>query len=75
MQKGTIIEYVGSKSKITMGCNNLGLRTVQFTQPVLISKFWEEDGPMEGPSLQVLAVAGQVLIKGDGNRTVSDIIA
>jgi hypothetical protein len=34
--KGTLTEYVSSK--ITMGCNDGRLRTVQFTKPILICR-------------------------------------
>lgn len=52
----------------------MGMRTVKFTQPVLVGKLWEEYGPMEGWASQLPAVAEQVLIKGDGERTMGDTI-
>jgi hypothetical protein len=68
--KGALLEYVGRK--ITMSCDDTGLGIVQFIQPVLIRKLWEEYGPMEDPVSQLPAALGQVLVKGDGNGTMND---
>jgi hypothetical protein len=51
------------------------LRTAPFTQLVLIPKLWEEYTSMDRPVSHIPAVAGQVRVKGDGDRTVNDTIA
>ena len=62
-------EYVGSKLTLTRDDDGKG--TIQFTQPVLIQKLKEEYTVPDGPVSKTPAVAGQVLIKGDGEGTVS----
>ena len=67
-RKGELTEYVGNKL-ITRDADRRG--TVRFTQPVLIKKLNEEYEMPEGPVSKTPAVAGQVLVKGDGDGTVS----
>ena len=47
-----------------MGC-------IRFTQPVLVKKLEEEYKTPDGPVSKTPAVAGQVLVKGDGNGAVA----
>jgi len=71
--KGELTEYVGSK--FTFNCDAEGKYKVRFTQPVLIKKLNEEYEVPEGLVSKTPAVAGQVLVKGDGDGTVlGDII-
>jgi hypothetical protein len=57
-----------------MSHDDMELGTVQFTQHMLIRKLWEDFGTVEWPASQLPAVTGQVLIKGDGDRTMNDTI-
>jgi hypothetical protein len=68
--EGELTEYMGSKIMITR--NNTGLRTVQFTQLVLLHKLIKKYKPLDGPASKTPAVAGQVLMKVDGNRAVAE---
>jgi len=68
--EGELTEYVGSK--LTFNCNTKGKGPIKFTQPVLIQKLSDEYKVPEGPASNMLAVAGQVLVKGDGDGTVSN---
>lgn len=68
--RGPLTEYVGIK--ITIHCDGSGLQTVEFTEPVLIHKLWEEYGPMDGPASWLPAVTGIVIVKRDGEETMSD---
>lgn len=65
-----LMEYVGSK--ITAHCDDSGLPTTKFTHPVLVGKLWEEYGSIDRPASQLLTVAGQILMKGDGDGTLKD---
>jgi hypothetical protein len=67
--EGELTEYVGSKIMFRRDAGGRG--TVRFTQPVLIKKLNEEYEVPEGPVLKTPVVAGQVLVKGDGDGTVS----
>ena len=67
--EGPLTEYVGSKIDITRKEN--GIARVKFTQPVLLQKLKDEFLiPIEGKNPLTPAVAGQVLLKGDGIGTV-----
>ena len=44
---------------------------IKFTQPVLIQKLMEEYKPLDSPVSKTPAVAGEVLIKGDGEGMVA----
>ena len=68
--EGPLTEYVGNK--LTIHRYELGLGTVKFTQPILVQKLWEEYGLMEGMVTRLPAVAGLVLVKGDGHGVMSD---
>ena len=62
-------EYVGSKIDVKRLDN--GVRSVKFTQPVLVQKLKDEfDLSAGGAAPKTPAVAGQVLIKGDGSGTL-----
>jgi hypothetical protein len=69
-REGELTEYVGSK--LTLNHDNEGRGMIKFTQPVLIQKITDEYKVPEGPASKTPAVAGQVLVKGDGKCTVSD---
>ena len=69
-REGELTEYVGSKLAIKHDAGGKG--TVRFTKPVLIKKLNEEYKMPKGPVSKTPAVAGQVLVKGDGDSTVSD---
>ena len=62
-------DYVGSK--LTFHCDDDGKGTIKFTQPVLIKKLNQEYKVSDGPVSKAPAVAVQVLVKGDGEGTVS----
>jgi hypothetical protein len=68
-REGELTEYVGRKLTIMHEAEGRG--TVKFTQPVLIKKLNEEYKVPEGPVSKTSAVAGQVIVKGDGDGTVS----
>ena len=67
------MEYVGSK--LTLSRDVVGLGVVKFTHPVLVQKLEEEYTPPNGVASKMPAVAGQVLVKGDGDGTVQESIA
>ena len=71
--KGELMEYVGSK--LSLSREDLGLGMVKFTQPVLVQKLEEEYTPPNGIASKTPAVAGQVLVKGDGDGMVQDSMA
>ena len=48
---------------------------VKFTQPVLVQKLEEEYTPPNGVASKTSAVAGQVLVQGDGDGTVQESMA
>ncbi len=48
---------------------------VKFTQPVLICKLEEEYTTPDGIALNIPAVTGQVLVKGDGDGTAQEPMA
>ena len=68
-RKGELIEYVGSK--LTFSRDDNGKGTVKLMQPVLIKKINDKYKMSDGPVSKMPAVAGQVLMKGDGEGTVS----
>ena len=55
----------------TFTCNDVGKGTIKFTQPILIKKINEEYKLTDGPVSKMLAVASQVLVKGNREGTVS----
>lgn len=63
--EGAMSEYVGSKIDITR--EESGIASVKFTQPVLVQKLREEFDFPGGRSPKTPAVAGQVLVQGDGS--------
>ena len=67
--RGELTEYVGSK--LTFNHDGEGKGTIKFTQPVLIMKLNVEYPVPDGPVSKTPAVASQVLMKGDGEGTVS----
>ena len=67
--EGELMEYMGSK--LSFSRNDDGKGTIKFIQPVLIRKFNEEFKGSDGPMSKMPAVAGQVLVKGDREGTVS----
>ena len=66
--KGELSENVGSKIMIQHDEDGMG--TVKFTQPVLIQKLEDEYELTGGSASRLPAMAGQVLIKGDGTGIV-----
>ena len=68
--EGVLTEYVGSKISITQLAS--GLKTVKFTQPVLVQKLKDEFlQETSGAFPKTPAVAGLVLIKGDGSGALN----
>ena len=67
-REGELSKYVGSKIMIQRDEDRMG--TVKFIQPVLIQKLEDEYKLTGGSASKLLAVAGQVLVKGDGTGTV-----
>ena len=68
--EGPLTEYIGSKIDIQR--KSEGLATVKFTQPVLIQKLADEYiEDISGKASLVPAVAGQILVKGDGSGGIS----
>ena len=57
--------------KLTFSHDDNGKGTVKFTQPVLFKKINNKHEMSDGPLSKTPAVAGQVLVKGDGEGTVS----
>jgi hypothetical protein len=57
-------------SKLTFSHDDDGKGTVKFTQPVLFKKIKDEYKMTDGLISKTPAVAGQVLVKGDGEGTV-----
>ena len=51
------------------------MRRIKFTQPVLVQNLVNKYKPPEGPVSKTLAVAGQIIVKGDGNGAVMPSIA
>ena len=62
------MEYLGSKIDVTRLPS--GLATVKFTQPVLLQKLRDEFDLPGGKNPKTPAVAGQVLVRGDGSGTL-----
>ena len=58
-------------SKLTFSRDDNRKGTVKFMQPVLIKKINDEYKMSDGPVSKMPAVAGQVLVKGDGDGTES----
>ncbi len=71
--KGELMEYVGSK--LTFSRDDMGLGVVKFTHPVLVQKLEEEYTPPNEIASKAPAVAGQVLVEGDGDETVQESLA
>ncbi len=67
--EGELTEYVGSK--LAFSCDDNGKGTVKFMQPVLIKKINDKYKMTDGLVSKTSAVAGQVLVKGDGEGTVT----
>jgi hypothetical protein len=67
--KGELMEYVDSK--LTFSCDDNGMGTVKFMQPVLIKKINDEYKMSDSLVSKMPEVAGQVLMKGTGEGTVS----
>ena len=67
--KGELTGYTGSK--LTFNHDDGGKGTIKFTQPVLIKKLNEEYMISDGPVSKMPAVAGQVLVKGNREGTLS----
>ena len=61
-------------SKLTFSRDDNGKGTVKFTQLVLIKKINDEYKLTDGPVSKTPAVAGQVLVKGDGEGTVTTLL-
>ena len=68
--EGVFIEYVGSKIDIVRKSN--GIVDTSFTQPVIVQKLKDEYITEGGRASKTPAVAGQVLVRGDGSGTVED---
>jgi len=68
-REGELPEYVGNK--LTFSHDDNGKGTVKFTQPVLIKKIKEKYKMFDSPVSKTSMVASQVLVKGDGEGTVS----
>ena len=66
--EGELVEYVGSNIDITRKSDGLGVIT--FTQPVLIQNLEDEYDLPGGDPPKTPAVAGNVLVKGDGSDTL-----
>ena len=69
--EGALTEYVRNKINITRKSN--GLADVKFPQAVLVQKL--EDEYLEnndGKAPKTPAVAGKILVKGDGNGTMEE---
>ena len=67
--EGEMVEYAGS-NKIDITHKSDGLGVIKFTQPVLIQKLEDEYDMPGGDPPKTPAVAGQVLVKGDGTDTL-----
>ena len=60
-------------SKINIKRESNGLADVKFTQPVLVQKLKDEYLESMGRRApKTPAVAGQILVKGDGSGTIED---
>ena len=70
-REGKLTEYVSSK--LDLYRENWGLGRVKFTQPVLAQKLEEEYTPPDGIASKMPAVAGQVLVKRDGDGMVQEL--
>ena len=69
--EGALPEYVDSKIDIEQKTS--GLAVVKFTQPVLVQKLQDEYiDELGGRASMTPAVAGQILVKGDGSGTISE---
>ena len=61
------------ESTINIKRKSNGLADVKFTQPVLVKKFEHEYlENNDGNAPKTPAVAGQILVKGDGGGTMED---
>ena len=69
--EGALTEYMGSKIDIKRKSNRIA--EVKFTQPMHVQKL-EDNYPesMGGKAPKTPAVAGQILVKGDGSGTMED---
>ena len=68
--EGSLTEYVGRKIDVT--CKENGIARIKFTQSVLLQKLKNKFMvPVIGKVPTTLAVAGQVLVKGDGSGTIN----
>ena len=65
--EGYLKEYVGSKVDFTQ--DETGLGTIKITQPVLVQKLAESFDVAGGRNPKTPAIAGQVLVRGDGSNT------
>ena len=64
--EGYLKEYVGSKVDFTR--DETGLGTIKITQPVLVQKLAESFDVAGGRNPKTPAIAGQVLVRGDGSN-------
>ena len=69
--EGALTDYVGSRIDIKRKSNRFA--DVKFTQPVLMQKLKDEHlESMEGKAHKIPALAGQIMVKGDGSGTMED---
>ena len=69
--ESALTEYVGSKIDIERKTSELAV--AKFTQPVLVQKLEDEYiEELSGRASMTPAVAGQILVKGDGSGTISE---
>ena len=64
-----LMKYVRSK---IANHDSMGLGSVKFMPQVLECKLPEEYKSSDGPTPKTPAVAGQVVVKGDGNKAVAE---
>ena len=69
--EGRLTEYVGSKVDMTRDENGLG--TIKITQPVLVQKLEETFDVKGGRDPKTPALAGQVLVRGDGSDMLESV--
>ena len=69
--EGELKEYVGSKIDIKR--LDSGLATVKFTNPVLVQKLSDEYNIPPGRPSKTPAIAGQVLVRGDGSGMIDHV--
>ncbi len=69
--EGKLTEYIGSKVDMTQ--DESGLDTIKIIQPVMVQKLEESFDVAGGRDPRTPALAGQVLVRGDGSNMLGPV--